>query len=237
MSLDGGEAQDLSHMGGCLVINIGTVQPHVMNNYLQAITAYNAAGGPVLFDPVGAGATEMRREAVKPLMDGGYFDVIKGNETEISVLCGALKYQQRGVDSGKSESTHQEKAALVKKLAKREKNVVIMTGEIDYISDGISTYAVGNGHPYMSRVTGTGCTLGTTIASFTAVEKQDKLLAALAALLVFEIAAELACEKPSVQGPGTFVPAFIDCLYDISERCERKENGWLSKAKVELVAI
>ena len=164
MSHDGGEAEDLSRLGGCLIINMGTVQPHTVTNYLQAIQAYNTAGGPILFDPVGAGATKLRRTTVDQLMAGGYFDIIKGNESEIAVVLGAnTTTQQRGVDSGQSSLTMQEKASMARKLARRERNVVIMTGQVDLISDGNRTYAVANGHEYLANVTGTGCTLGTTI--------------------------------------------------------------------------
>ncbi|KAK5002627.1 hypothetical protein LTR28_011172, partial [Elasticomyces elasticus] len=83
MSNNGLEAPDLASLGGALVINMGTTTPEIRSNHLKALAAYNAVGGPVLLDPVGAGATEQRRQGVKALMAGGYFDVIKGNEGEI----------------------------------------------------------------------------------------------------------------------------------------------------------
>ena len=116
----GREAQDLANLGGSLVVNMGTVTPEGLENYLMALQAYNAKGGPVLLDPVGAGATEVRRNAVKTLMAGGYFDVIKGNEGEIKTVAGESAAQQRGVDSGDSTLSSEEKATLVTKLAIRE---------------------------------------------------------------------------------------------------------------------
>ena len=116
----GREAEDLANLGGSLVVNMGTVTPEGLENYLLALQAYNAQGGSILLDPVGAGATEIRRNAVKTLMAGGYFDVIKGNEGEIKTVSGASGPQQRGVDSGDSTLSSQGKAALVKKLAARE---------------------------------------------------------------------------------------------------------------------
>lgn len=47
------EAADLAKLGGALVINMGTVTPDGLKNYAQALKAYNEAGGPVVFDPVG----------------------------------------------------------------------------------------------------------------------------------------------------------------------------------------
>lgn len=53
MSSYGEEASDLSKLGGALVINMGTVNPDGLANYLKALQAYNEAGRPVVFDPVG----------------------------------------------------------------------------------------------------------------------------------------------------------------------------------------
>jgi thiamine-phosphate diphosphorylase/hydroxyethylthiazole kinase len=49
----GEEAADLANLGGALVVNMGTVTPDGLNNYKQAIKAYNAASRPVILDPVG----------------------------------------------------------------------------------------------------------------------------------------------------------------------------------------
>ncbi|MCJ1316746.1 hypothetical protein MMC15_002067 [Xylographa vitiligo] len=237
MSNDAGEAEDLAQLGGSLVINMGTPTPDAISHYIRAVQAYNNCGGPVLLDPVGAGGSSLRRDVVKKLMAGGYFDIIKGNESEIEVMWGFSKSQQRGVDSGKSETSLAEKARVVKKLAARERNVVIMTGPVDVISDGDRTFLVRNGSRLLGQITGTGCTLGTTVAAFVAVEKEDKLLAALAGVLMFEIAAEDAAKRPEVNGPGTFVPAFIDALNTIATRAEADDSKWLASAKVEAVDV
>lgn len=47
------EAADLAKLGGALVVNMGTVTPDGLKNYVQALKAYNDAGRPVVFDPVG----------------------------------------------------------------------------------------------------------------------------------------------------------------------------------------
>jgi thiamine-phosphate diphosphorylase/hydroxyethylthiazole kinase len=59
MANDGGEAEDLAQLGGALVINMGSATPESISHQLLAIQAYNKHGGPVLFDPVGAGATNV----------------------------------------------------------------------------------------------------------------------------------------------------------------------------------
>lgn len=233
----GEEAKDLAGLGGALVVNMGTVTPDGLANYIQAIRAYNEIGGPVLFDPVGAGATAVRRHSVKTLMENGYFDLIKGNENEITTVLGESVVQQKGVDTGASTTNESAKVQLVKRLAARERNVVLMTGKTDYLSDGERTYAIGNGHGYLGNITGSGCTLGTTIASFLAVHREDKLLAALAGILMYEIAAEHAGRREDVKGPGTFVPAFLDQLYRIAQSTSEDDAEWLQAARVEKLGV
>lgn len=187
--------------------------------------------------PLSAGATTIRRQAVKTLLHECYFDVIKGNEGEIRTVFGDSDVQQRGVDST-STLDETAKATLVRALAKREKNVVVMTGKTDYVSDGINTYAVENGHPYLGLVTGTGCTLGTAISA--AVAKRTtygRIVHVIAALLHFEIAAELAAERADVKGPGTFLPAFLDELYRIRKDTVEENLEWLQRAKVRKIEL
>jgi thiamine-phosphate diphosphorylase/hydroxyethylthiazole kinase len=229
----GKEAQDLAKLGGSLVINMGTVTPDGIDNYLLALQAYNLAGGPVIFDPVGAGATSVRRDAVKTLMAGGYFDLIKGNEGEIKTVAGVAGATQRGVDTGESTLDASGKGLLVRDLAARERTVVVMTGATDYISDGERTFAISNGHEYLGRITGSGCVLGTIMSAMLAVHREDKLVAAIAALLHYEIAAEIAAKQENVKGPGSFVPALIDELDHIRERSAKGDMGWLKMANIE----
>lgn len=190
----------------------------------------------MVFDPVGGGATAVRRGAVKTLLAAGYFDVIKGNEGEIKTVFGSV-VQQRGVDSGASTSSDLEKATIVRDLAIRERNVIVMTGATDFISDGERTFAVSNGHELLGRITGSGCVLGTIISITLAVSREDKLLAALAGLLHYEIAAEIATEREDVKGPGTFVPALIDELYNIQKATAEGDLKWLERAKVKAVDV
>ncbi|KAF2156730.1 Hydroxyethylthiazole kinase [Myriangium duriaei CBS 260.36] len=233
MSNNPAESADLASLGGSLVINMGTTTPEVRAAHIASVQAYNAVGGPVLLDPVGAGATASRREGVKALMAGGYFDVIKGNEGEIRTVAGDGEVKQRGVDSGASTLDLQGRVTLVSRIARRERNVILMTGETDVVSDGRRTVAIKNGHAWLGEITGSGCTLGTAIAAVLAIEREDKLLAAVAAILMFEIAAERAAARSEVRGPGTFVPVFLDELYAIREECVRQDHKWLEAVKME----
>lgn len=235
----GEEAPDLSRLGGALVVNMGTVTPEGLLNYKKAIAAYNATGGPIVLDPVGAGATSVRRDALAQLLGIGYFDLIKGNEREIMAVARASGFtlddlsQQRGVDSGDSLFTLEQRAYLVSRIALRERNVVLMTGATDVVSDGVRTYAISNGHAYLGKITGSGCTLGTTLSAYLAAWPQDKLYAAVAGILHYEIAAEFAAKREDVRGPGTFVPAFIDELFMRGDLVSEGKESWGNDVKVE----
>lgn len=205
----------------------------------QLATAYTST------DHYSAGATAVRRAAVKEILAAGYIDVIKGNESEIKTVAagssssGATGEAQRGVDSSSTLFRH-EKIQLVRDLAARERAVVVMTGRTDLVSDGTRTVAIDNGHEYLGAITGTGCTLGTTISAMVAAACSggggwDRLTAVVAGVLLFEISAELAADKATVEGPGTFVPAFLDTLYQVRRKTAEGDVWWLAKEKITMV--
>ncbi len=100
----------------------------------------------------------------------------------------------------------------------------IQTGPHDLFRGGARHVKVLNGHPWMAKVTGTGCLSGGVIAAFMAVEP-DAMLAATAALTVTGVSAELAAKH--ARGPGTFEAAFLDALNAIDA------NDILSLARIE----
>lgn len=53
--------------------------------------------------------------------------------------------------------------------------IIVLTGEHDYISDGSTTLKISNGHHYLERITGSGCQLGSVIASFAATSRLEHL--------------------------------------------------------------
>ncbi|KAB8219944.1 Hydroxyethylthiazole kinase family-domain-containing protein [Aspergillus novoparasiticus] len=238
MAPHGDEAVDLAQFDGGLVVNMGTLTSESVPNYLKAIKAYNERGNPVVYDPVGAAATHIRRGAVKQLMAGGYFDLIKGNEGEIRQVFGSSGVTQRGVDSGPSSLDGQAKALLARDLARREHNLVLLTGAVDYLSDGERVIAVENGHELLGQVTGTGCAVGTVSGCFLTGHPSDRLLAVLSGILMYEIAAENAASKEYVRGPGSFVPAFLDELYAIRQAALKGDHSWFTgRAKIQVIDL
>lgn len=54
--------------------------------------------------------------------------------------------------------------------------VVVLTGPIDHISDGTTVVSLHNGHEMLGRITGSGCMVGSSIATYcaAAVPAQSK---------------------------------------------------------------
>lgn len=187
-----------------------------------------------------AGATAVRRAAVKTILGGGYVDVLKGNRSEI-LSClpggGSAVQQQRGVDSAEGEVDVRELASAMRELALRRKNIVVVTGKTDYVTAGRQVFTIDNGHEYLGMVTGTGCCLGTTISAMIAAYPHDKLAAIIAALVHYNIAAERAAGRDDVRGPGSFVPAFLDELRSVRGLTVGGVFGWLESAVVGILDI
>lgn len=161
--------------------------------------------------------------------------MIKGNESEIQTLHGAT-VTQRGVDSDSNLSVSQ-RASLVRSLASSTSSVVLMTGKTDILSDGRRVFRIDNGHEILGAITGTGCTLGTTISAAVAAYPGDRLVAAVAATAMFGWVAELAMECGEVVGPGTFVPVFLDKLYSIKETAKLGDVSWSDMLKIQAVEV
>ncbi len=200
------EVAELTAIAGALVLNPGTLNPDWVEAMLIAGRKANRAGVPIVYDPVGVGATKLRNETGAKFMKRLRLAVIRGNSGEIGALSG-MGGAVRGVDSVQSVD---DPAAVAKSLAARRECVVVITGRRDILSDGKRTLGVDNGHPMLQNITGSGCMVTTVIAAFCAVEK-DFLAAAAAGLAYYGLAAELAGRK--TKGPGSFRTALLDALY------------------------
>src|SRR5438874_10981086 len=82
------EVEQMAVVSGALVLNIGTLSAHWIEAMLLAGRAANAAGVPVVLDPVGAGATSFRTDTAKRILDEVAVSVVHGNAAEIATLAG-----------------------------------------------------------------------------------------------------------------------------------------------------
>ncbi len=202
------EVAEMVGAAGALVLNPGTLYPELVDAMLIAGKRANERGVPVIYDPVGVGATRFRNETAERFLKELRLDVVRGNSGEVGALAGAGGVV-KGVESVQGVA---DPAGVARDLAKRTATVVAITGKRDIISDGTRVLGVDNGHEMLKTITGTGCMATTMIAMFSAVEK-DKLVATAAALAAYGLAAQNAAR--GVRGPGSFRAALIDCLYNL----------------------
>jgi hydroxyethylthiazole kinase len=219
------EVEEMAAMAGALVLNIGTIEKEWLESMLLAARKADARGIPVVLDPVGAGATKLRNDAVEEILESGAVSVLRGNGSEILSLVNQ-DIKTRGVDSDLAFSREMLDAA--KGIATDRGCVVAISGEKDCITDGEQVFRVKNGHPLMTRVTGTGCGLSAVAAAFCAVEANKDFAAATAAAFGFYgLCGELAAE--SSNGPGSFQTTFLDRLYTTGEEKIRKSLKIISE--------
>ncbi len=205
------EVEEMAKIAGALVLNIGTLNETEIEAMILAGRSANAHGVPVIFDPVGAGATAYRTQTARRIVEEVKIAVLRGNAAEVANVIGE-QWAIKGVDAGVSSG---DRFTLAQTTARRLDTIVAVTGKEDIISNGETTYVIANGDPILTKVTGTGCLLSSVIGAFTAVEK-DYLLAAASALISYEVAAELAAELTVTEGPGSFQIAFLNQLAKVS---------------------
>jgi hydroxyethylthiazole kinase len=173
------------------------------------LLAGKAVAGPIVLDPVGAGATRYRTDTAKRLLDELDIAVVRGNAAEIATLAGR-EAEIRGVEAiGAGEGGGE----LARAAAEILGTVAAVTGPVDHVSDGERVIAVSNGHELLGTVSGTGCMSTAVTGAFLAVKPQEPLEAAAEALAAFGVAGEDAARD--AHGPGTFHAALYDALYNL----------------------
>lgn len=206
------EAGEIAVISAALVLNMGTLNERTIPSMLAAGKAANSAGVPVIFDPVGAGASQLRNLTAKQLISQVKVNVLRGNISEVRFLAG-LGAGTKGVDAADRDLCRTDDALdIARTLARRQNCAVAITGAVDIISDGNKTFCIDNGHPMLSSLTGTGCMSSSLIGSFCGANPDNLTEAAAAALLTMGIAGEIAYEKAGKIGNGSFRTALLDAV-------------------------
>ena len=220
--------QEVAEMTGhadALLLNLGTLSPERAEAMWLAGQVADAAGTPIVVDPVGVGATRLRTETAHRLLHGLRIAVVRGNAGEIAGL-GRGEGARALVRGVESVAQVDDRAALARASARRWGTVIALTGARDVLADGERVLGVDNGHRWLTTVTGTGCMASTAIAAFCAVEP-DPLIAAAAGLAALGLAAERAAEH--ARGPASFKVALLDAAYQLTP-----EDLWAGARVVEL---
>lgn len=186
-----------------LVLNLGTPDPRRLRSMEHAIHLARRRGIPVVLDPVAVGVSQLRQQAAEQLVEIGV-TILRGNGAEVAWFAGQQAVL-RGVDAEPMGALQE----VARRAALLTRAVVALTGATDYISDGAAVVAVRNGHPWLRQLTGAGCMATAAIGCCAAVSERP-LEAAVAGLVIFGVAAELAAGWAG--GPGTLRPALLDAL-------------------------
>lgn len=219
MSDDIDDVEDITSVCGGLNINIGTLNQNTIPAMLAAGKKANELGHQIVLDPVGVGASELRTETANNLLENIQFSVIKGNISEIKTLALGTA-TANGVDANVADTVTNENLAGVISFAKafsaETGAVIAITGAIDIIADKDTAYAIRNGHPMMSKITGTGCMLSAVTAAYVTANPNDMLKATVAAVCSMGLCGEKAFARMKPEdGNGSFRNYLIDAVYNL----------------------
>lgn len=193
------EVEEMTAISSALVVNIGTIQPDTPEAVERAGKTAGELGIPFILDPVGVGATKLRRDFVRHVLETLPVTVLRGNAGEIQAVY-ANEYVAGGVDAP-AEAFSIKEAAL--EVARRYHTVVAVTGEVDVVTDGQELYTLHNGTDWLPRLTGTGCMTSALVGSFATAN--DGLTAAAAGISYMSVCGERAFERlRKNEGLGSF---------------------------------
>lgn len=205
------EVEEMVGLADALVINLGTIQAELFEAMIVAGKAANKKGIPVIFDPVGVGATAFRKEKAKALLEQVDVAVIRGNASEVDSLIGGTS-KTRGVDAGTITMTRQE---LAVKAAMTLSCVVVVSGVIDTVSNGTETVQIDNGDSWLTSITGTGCMTSALIGSFAGIT-DDYFAASIVGMSLMSLAGERAKHRLGKgDGIGSYKVKLMDEIFNM----------------------
>ena len=220
MSDDEEEVEEITALCGGLNINIGTLNRRTIPSMFKAGKKANGMGHPVLLDPVGAGASRLRTDTAKKLLQEVHFDAVRGNISEIRALFTGSG-STRGVDANAVDAVTEESldraVRFVKETSARVGCIIAVTGAIDLVSNGEQCFVIRNGRSEMSRITGTGCQLSAMMTAFLAANPDRKLDAAAAAVCAMGLAGEIGWSRmlPG-DGNSTYRNRILDAICNMT---------------------
>lgn len=206
------EAAEITAMSRALCLSLGTPNPRKADAMLRAGRAAARLGLPVVFDPVGVGASQFRKGIAADILREVPLTVLRCNATELQALAGLQGDASRGVDAG-AALPQKALLPLAKQFALEHHCVAAVTGAEDIVTDGKTAYGVRNGTPLLRRVTGTGCMLSVLTAAFTGANPDMPLEAAAAAAVMMGLCGEMAAARlTGAEGTGTLRMYLMDAV-------------------------
>ena len=220
MSDDENDVEDITAICAGLNINIGTLNKNTIPSMFLAGKKASELGHITLLDPVGAGASRLRTATAAKLIDEIRFSVIRGNISEIKALAQGAS-STKGVDADAADQVNADNLDRVigfaKAFADRTGAVIAITGATDLITDGRQVCLITNGHPMMSRITGTGCMLSAMTTAFAAANPGSVFEAVCAAVISMGLCGETAHRRlGEADGNSTYRNYIIDAVFNLT---------------------
>ncbi|MDO4803476.1 MAG: hydroxyethylthiazole kinase [Lachnospiraceae bacterium] len=220
MSDDAEDVEDITSICGGLNINIGTLNKNTIPSMFLAGRRANELGHPVLLDPVGAGASKLRTETAVNLIRDVRFSVIRGNISEIKALAQGTS-STNGVDANEADQVNAANIdsviSFAKSFSEQTGAIIAITGPTDIIVDKSRTCLIRNGHPMMSKITGTGCMLSAMTTAFVTANPEDPFEAVCAAVIAMGLCGEIAHARlGELDGNSSYRNYIIDAVYNLT---------------------
>lgn len=197
------EIAAFSPICGAVTINIGTVSAPWARSMLDAARTANDKNVPWVLDPVAHFISGFRNQIAQDLL-ALRPTILRGNASEIMAMAGEAT-AGKGADSG--DGVHAAESAA-RALATKYGSVVVVTGPVDFVTDGTRTAHIVGGSEIMPMVTALGCSQTALMGAYAACGPAFE--AALATTAHFKVAGTKAAQH--AQGPGSFQMHFLDAL-------------------------
>ena len=162
------EAAEITAACRATVLNLGTPNDEKFAACRAAGQEANRLGHPVVLDPVGVGASAYRRRETQALLGAVHPQIVRANAGEVRALL-QTDTQNWGVDS--PLHIREQERALARELARRLGCVVLLTGEVDLVTDGERSELISGGTSHARQITGMGCMLSVLCGALAVVEE------------------------------------------------------------------
>ena len=199
MVIETEEASQFAAIASALLINVGTLTQPRAQAMSAAVEQATRSQTPWTLDPVAVGALDYRRRFCLELLSHKP-TAIRGNASEIMASAAAANA-----------------IPAAQTLARETGAIVVVTGEVDYVTDGHRIVGIHGGDPLMTKVVGTGCALSAVVAACCALPG-DTLENIASACHWMKQAGERAVARS--EGPGSFVPHFLDALWQLTQEVQ-----------------
>lgn len=202
------EATAVAHQARAIVINLGTINDEQIALIRTLLPVAVANQIPTVLDPVGVGISPYRAGMVKQLIADFKFTVIRGNASELAWLLDA-QVPLHGIDT--TAIPHPEQ--IVRQVAQQYHTTAVLTGAVDWLSDGHEVISNPFGAPQLPQLVGTGDLLASLIGAAVSVWPHP-LAASETMVSAFTLAAQHTATTTTA--PFAFRTALLDTLHQLT---------------------